>query len=185
MQPVLELALTLLGHGHRIRFATHLAFKAYVEEWAGGVNRGEEGGKMEFFPLGGDPHTLSEYMVKNGGSILPLSPETLKETPKLHGMLVDILNSCWDACIAPWGAGKEGLGNNTPFAPDAIISNPVTNAHIHCAEALGIPLILMFPQPWVPTKAYPHPLACMSYETGWHMENYLSYQVIDKTVETE
>jgi hypothetical protein len=29
---------------------------------------------------------------------------------------------------------------------DAIISNPVSYAHAHCAEALGIPLHLMFPQ---------------------------------------
>jgi hypothetical protein len=29
---------------------------------------------------------------------------------------------------------------------DAIISNPVCYAHIHCAEALGVPLHLMFPQ---------------------------------------
>ena len=33
-----------------------------------------------------------------------------------------------------------------PFVADAIISNPVSYAHIHCAEALGIPLHLMFPQ---------------------------------------
>lgn len=33
-----------------------------------------------------------------------------------------------------------------PFVADAIISNPVTYAHIHCAEALGVPLHLMFPQ---------------------------------------
>jgi hypothetical protein len=33
-----------------------------------------------------------------------------------------------------------------PFVADAIISNPVTYAHAHCAEALGIPLHFMFPQ---------------------------------------
>lgn len=32
------------------------------------------------------------------------------------------------------------------FSPDAIISNPIAHAHIHCAEALGVPLHLMFPQ---------------------------------------
>lgn len=64
-----------------------------------------------------------------------------------------------------------------PFAADAIISNPVTYAHAHCAEALGIPLHLMFPQPWTPTKAFPHPLSCLSYQRLWTAENYLSYQV--------
>lgn len=102
---------------------------------------------------------------------------------------------------------------------DAIISNPVSYAHVHCAEALGIPLHLMFPQvrrvfgivivvgvrcnwtptgscgllannfvfilmslnpslqPWTPTKAFPHPLSCLSYQQGWSAENYISYQV--------
>jgi UDP:flavonoid glycosyltransferase YjiC (YdhE family) len=66
------------------------------------------------------------------------------------------------------------------FVPDAIISNPVTYAHIHCAEALGIPLHMMFPQPWTPTKAFPHPLSCLSYARGWCPENYLSYQVVKR-----
>jgi hypothetical protein len=34
------------------------------------------------------------------------------------------------------------------FIADAIISNPVTYGHIHCAEALSVPLHIMFPQPW-------------------------------------
>jgi hypothetical protein len=36
--------------------------------------------------------------------------------------------------------------NPSPFIADSIISNPVTYGHIHCAEALGVPLHLMFPQ---------------------------------------
>ncbi len=31
-----------------------------------------------------------------------------------------------------------------PFVADAIIANPPSFAHIHCAERLGIPLHLMF-----------------------------------------
>jgi hypothetical protein len=31
-----------------------------------------------------------------------------------------------------------------PFIADAIIANPPSFAHIHCAERLGIPLHLMF-----------------------------------------
>jgi sterol 3beta-glucosyltransferase len=63
------------------------------------------------------------------------------------------------------------------FVADVIISNPVTYAHVHCAEALGVPLHLMFPQPWTATKAFPHPLSCLSYHRPWCAENSLSYQV--------
>eukprot|EP00953_Heterococcus_sp_UTEX-ZZ885_P032529 16981-Heterococcus_DN1.PRE.4 len=49
---------------------------------------------------------------------------------------------------------------------EQIISNPVTYAHIHCAEALRIPLHLFFPQPWTPTQAFPHPFANLSYTKG-------------------
>lgn len=34
--------------------------------------------------------------------------------------------------------------NGAAFAADAIISNPPAFAHIHTAEALGIPLIMSF-----------------------------------------
>jgi sterol 3beta-glucosyltransferase len=37
--------------------------------------------------------------------------------------------------------------NNTtrqPFAADAIISNPPAFAHVHIAEALGLPLLMSF-----------------------------------------
>ena len=51
--------------------------------------------------------------------------------------------STWPACRNP------GDPNNIkPFITDAIVSNPPTMGHIHVAEALGVPLHIMFPQPW-------------------------------------
>jgi hypothetical protein len=90
-------------------------------------------------------------------------------------MTFDIMHSCWNACVDDDPEGPE----LPPFLPDAIISNPVTYGHLHCAEALGIPLHLMFPQPWIPTKAFPHPLSMLSYRQPWSTENYLSYQIVD------
>jgi sterol 3beta-glucosyltransferase len=43
----------------------------------------------------------------------------------------------------------------------------------------GVPLHVMFPQPWFPTKAFPHPLACLSYENSWCDQNYYSYDVVE------
>jgi hypothetical protein len=57
-------------------------------------------------------------------------------------MVKEILKSTWPACTDP-GNSPEG-----PFTTDLIISNPPTNGHIHVAEALGVPLHIMFPQPW-------------------------------------
>eukprot|EP01036_Dinobryon_divergens_P042717 gene42717-56783_t len=57
-------------------------------------------------------------------------------------MLWGIVDSCWPACVDIDPTDDE----KRPFTADAIISNPVTYGHIHCAEALSIPLHLMFPQ---------------------------------------
>eukprot|EP00604_Paraphysomonas_vestita_P002115 CAMPEP_0174818744 /NCGR_PEP_ID=MMETSP1107-20130205/1596_1 /TAXON_ID=36770 /ORGANISM="Paraphysomonas vestita, Strain GFlagA" /LENGTH=563 /DNA_ID=CAMNT_0016031063 /DNA_START=2103 /DNA_END=3794 /DNA_ORIENTATION=+ len=70
--------------------------------------------------------------------------------------------------------------DQTPFVADAIISNPVSYGHIHCAEALGIPLHIMFPQPWYPTKSFPHPLSNMSFERTWSKRSRLSYRMVDE-----
>jgi len=66
------------------------------------------------------------------------------------------LTSSWFSCINPSELSDE------PFLADAIIANPPSYAHIHCAEKLGIPLHLMFTMPWSPTHEFPHPLANIS-----------------------
>lgn len=59
VQPFLAVALELKQHGHRVRLATHATYRKFVESQG-----------IEFFPLGGDPAVLSEFVVKNRG-ILP------------------------------------------------------------------------------------------------------------------
>lgn len=41
--------------------------------------------------------------------------------------------------------------NGRAFAADAIISNPPAFAHIHTAEALGLPLVMSFSE-WFRTR---------------------------------
>ena len=57
-------------------------------------------------------------------------------------MVKEIIKSTWGACK------DTGTIKEDPFIPDVIISNPPTMGHIHVAEALKIPLHIMFPQPW-------------------------------------
>lgn len=59
-------------------------------------------------------------------------------------MVKQILMGCYKASFSPNEDTKQ------PFAADAIISNPPTFAHIHVAEALGIPLIMSFSELWRP-----------------------------------
>lgn len=87
----------------------------------------------------GDPRKLSEYMVKTAGRLIPdlLNEEERKVLPEKMQMLRDIIFSTWPACTQPDPEDET----REPFVADAIISNPVSYGHIHCAEALAIPLV--------------------------------------------
>ncbi|KAL4973118.1 hypothetical protein BDW66DRAFT_162365 [Aspergillus desertorum] len=61
---------------------------------------------------------------------------------------------------------EDDPATNTPFVAESIIANPPSFAHIHCAQALGIPLHLMFTMPWSSTRAFPHPQEVANYFSG-------------------
>lgn len=66
------------------------------------------------------------------------------------------------------------------FAADAIISNPPAFAHIHLAEAYGLPLLLTFTMPWSPTTVCAHPLVNIQRSNAEPAgTNYLSYALAD------
>lgn len=112
-------------HGHRVRLATHAEFERFVSEAA-----------IDFFSIGGDPGELVEYMVGNPG-LLPIVEGLWNgSVVKKQDFVAEILEGCWRSCIEP---GKDG----SPFVADAIIANPSSFSHIHCAEKLGIRLHLM------------------------------------------
>jgi UDP:flavonoid glycosyltransferase YjiC (YdhE family) len=58
----------LLADGHRVRLATHTCFRTYVEKQG-----------LEFYPLAGDPHLLSDFMVKTNGCLIPTTADLLRE----------------------------------------------------------------------------------------------------------
>ena len=46
---------------------------------------------------------------------------------------------------------------------EAVIANPVAYGHEHCAEALKVPLHMVFTMPWSPTGQFAHPMARIMY----------------------
>ncbi|WYZ45983.1 hypothetical protein EsH8_IX_000208 [Colletotrichum jinshuiense] len=183
VQPFIALGVALSRYGHRVRLATHDNFAKFVRDSG-----------LEFFPIGGDPADLMsvrlapcsprgavpstdcfKYMVRNPG-LIP-SMESLKggDVGRKRRMIREMLHGCWRSCIDP-----DPISNR-PFVADAIIANPPSFAHVHCAQALGIPAHIMFTMPWTATRAFPHPLA--NIQRGNNLEpqvtNWLSYGVVE------
>ncbi|GAB4830193.1 hypothetical protein Ancab_019835 [Ancistrocladus abbreviatus] len=157
VQPFVAIGKKLQDHGHRVRLATHENFKEFV------LTSG-----LEFFPLGGDPKVLAEYMVKNKG-FLPSGPS---EIPTQRQQIKQIIYSLLPACKDP------DVYSGIPFKADAIIANPPAYGHTHVAEALKVPIHIFFTMPWTPTSEFPHPLSRVKQPAGYR----LSYQIVDSLI---
>ena len=154
VQPFVALGKILVDkYNHRVRLATHPTFKHFVEE-----------NGLEFFSISGDPAELMAFMVKNP-SLVP-DFETLRngEIGSRRKGMYEIMKGCWRSCfeagdglgvlpsedyVEDYATGGEGVSTENlqmarPFIADAIIANPPSYAHMHCAEKLGIPLHIMF-----------------------------------------
>lgn len=152
VQPFVSLGLTLKQFGHRVRIATHATFQHFIEDLG-----------LEFFCIGGDPAELMAFMVKNPGLIPSFDTVRSGEVQKRRKAMRDILRGCWRSCFEAgdgldttatepssiFGAQRDPSASGVrkdpiPFVADAIIANPPSFAHLHCAEKLGLPLHLMF-----------------------------------------
>lgn len=179
-QPFLKIASLLhTEYGHRVRIATHPAFRDFVNKDCPGV---------EFFSVGGDPAELMSFMVKNPGMIPTVESIKQGDIQKRREAMRTMFQGFWRACInANDGEGDVRnvglLKERDPFVADVIIANPPSFAHVHCAEALGIPVHLMFTMPYTPTEAFPHPLARIkrsNVEEGY--TNWISYPLVEMMV---
>jgi len=90
------------------------------------------------------------FMVKNPGLIPGMKSIKEGDVGKRRRGMAEIMQGCWRSC-ADFNEVKEQEGSDAvaapktkPFVAHAIIANPPSFAHIHCAERLGIPLHLMF-----------------------------------------
>jgi hypothetical protein len=163
VQPFIALGKELQRYGHRVRLATHDIFDSFVRESG-----------LDFYPIGGDPKELMAYMVKNPGLIPSIKSLREGDIQRKRTMILQLLQGCWRACI------DNGPHTEQPFVADAIIANPPSFAHVHCAQALGIPLHLMFTMPWSSTTAFPHPLA--NFKAGNispAVINFASYGIVE------
>jgi UDP:flavonoid glycosyltransferase YjiC (YdhE family) len=145
VQPFVALRRVLKEtYNHRVRLATYAIFQSFVEE-----------NGLEFFSFGAEPTTLLAFMVKNPK--LTPSMDSLKrgDVGKPKREIFEIMKGCWCSCFeARDGVASEGdvwSGRDAArprskggFVADAIIANPPSFAHVHCAQKLGIPLQLMF-----------------------------------------
>lgn len=129
---------------------------------------------LEFYSIGGDPTALMSYMVKNPGLMPSMQSIRAGDTVRTREMMTTILQGCWESCIKP------DAQSDVPFVADAIIANPPSFGHVHCAEALSIPLHIVFTMPWTATKAFQHPLARFtSTPSNQSQASHLSYLVIE------
>lgn len=89
IQPFLRIGQVLREYGHRVRIASHPAFKDFVENDT----------HLEFFSVGGDPAELMAFMVKNPG-LIP-SMETVKsgEIGRRREQMFHMFKGFWRACI--------------------------------------------------------------------------------------
>lgn len=90
IQPFIRIAKILKDdYGHRVRLATHPAFKDFVEKDSG----------LEFFSVGGNPAELMAFMVKNPGLIPNI--ETIKEGEigRRRAQMYEMFQGMWRACI--------------------------------------------------------------------------------------
>lgn len=99
--------------------------------------------------------------------------------------MFEMFQGFWRACVNATDdetnrSNRLMMEDKRPFVADAIIANPPSFAHVHCAERLGVPLHLMFTFPYSPTQHFPHPLANIkSSNVDVNYTNFMSYPLVE------
>ncbi|KAK4695575.1 hypothetical protein P7C71_g2208, partial [Lecanoromycetidae sp. Uapishka_2] len=147
IQPFLKVGKLLKeDYGHRVRIATHPAFKKFVEQDSG----------LEFFSVGGDPAELMAFMVKNPGLMPSVSTVRAGEIGRRRDAMFEMFQGFWRACINATDdetdtSNLKMMGDKNPFVADAIIANPPSFAHVHLPYTyMWSPGLIPKPADWGP-----------------------------------
>jgi hypothetical protein len=155
---------------------------------------------LEFYDIGGSPDEYASVLGDQPEGVLITNiKQIMKGELKLAALqrsLCKTFERFWRACLdsysefdlqAPYGQGikyplqEQGVDSQLrPFVADIIVSAPATKVHVHACQSLQVPLVLVSPQPSLPTKEFPDVLtmAYPKFEPGrWW--NLASYWVLD------
>ena len=159
VQPYLALGLALQSAGYRVSVATHAAFQPWVESLG-----------LPFLLVEGNP---SDLMAAPGGqSALTFDGSWLRSVRGslrfLHAarpLYSRMLESAWNAC-----QGAE-----------ALVVGLAATWGAHIAEALGVPCMWGFLQPFSRTRCFPSALLPVQFSLGGAC-NALSYRLVEQAM---
>ncbi|KUI64055.1 Dammaradiene synthase [Cytospora mali] len=173
----------------RVRIATHPTHRRRVEDHG-----------LEFYDVGGSPDEYASVLCDEPeGVLISNLKQIMKGELKLAALqrsLCKTFELFWRACLdsqsepdlqAPDGQDikyplqeQRVVSQLRPFVADIIVSAPATKVHVHACQSLQVPLVIVSPQPSLPTKAFPDVLT-MTYPEllpgRWW--NLASYWVLD------
>lgn len=155
--------LLTTSYKYRVRIATHPLHRTLVER--------ED---IEFYSVGGDPREFAKALTEKPGILgSALRGELGSLRQSFNVMIGRYWRSSIDNNMSIDSAEKL---SRRPFLADTIVSSLPTLAHIHCAEKLEVPLVLVSLQPLLPTIEFPHVLTLTKpkFSSGLRW-NYISY----------
>jgi len=157
--PFIEIGKALLREGHRVRLSSHEAFRQII------LRAG-----LEFYPIAGDPKTIGSMIANHKSKQIYLP--TIQTIKMATITIPKILISSYDAMIKIDPVSKRS------FKPNVLIANPEMYGHIHIAEKLNIPLILVSYMPQKKTNAFPHPLSGFRMNRRYNKMSYTLMQIL-------
>lgn len=159
VQPYVALGLGLQSAGYKVSIATHEPFRSLVE------SRG-----LPFLPVDGNPSDLmaapgGESALTFDGSWLRSLRDNLNFLHAARPVYVRMLESAWQAC--------QGT--------DAVVIGLATTWGAHIAEALGVPCLWCFLQPFSRTRRYLSALLPVRLSLGG-VYNGLSHRLVEQAM---
>ncbi|KAK7917415.1 squalene cyclase [Apiospora marii] len=162
----LSIAKKLQQKGHRARIASHPDYRTHVEQHG-----------LEFYDVGGP---LAEFAAILGRSHTLLQSILSGDIGRLRHFLCQRLAGFWQAGFDNDAFGTTSEKKHRPFVADALVSMPAATVHVHAAESLQAPLVLVSAQPVLATREFPHvfTMSKPKFQPG-RLSNYLSFFLLD------